>query len=108
MRDFVVSPRAARSAISGDPGGSGRATAGRMVIKKRAETEVAGRVAYVDPSKHWGYLYGPTGERVYFHAANVHGDIARLELGAEVWCRVADPADQLCAAETVRPAESGQ
>lgn len=71
----------------------------RMATSERPGLESAGRIAYMDPSKQWGYLYGPTGERVYFHATTVLGGISRLEPGTAVSYRLADGGDQLCAAQ---------
>jgi len=73
-----------------------------MATNQRPGIETAGRVAYMDPSKQWGYLHGPGGERVYFHATTVAGEVAHLEPGAEVCYRVADGGDQLCAAQVTR------
>jgi cold shock CspA family protein len=73
-----------------------------MVTDEGARIVIAGRIAYVDPSKQGGYLYGPAGERVYFHATAVLGEISQLELGALVCYRVADGGDQLCAAQVAR------
>ena len=77
-------------------------TATGMVMSQSPATEILGRVAYVDPSKQWGYLHGPAGERIYFHASGVRGGIGELELGSEVCFRVADGGDQLCAAQIAR------
>jgi cold shock CspA family protein len=73
-----------------------------MVADERASIKIAGRIAYIDPSRQWGYLYGPVGERVYFHATTVLGELSGLELGALVCYRVADGGDQLCAAQVAR------
>jgi cold shock CspA family protein len=94
--------------FAGDPNGSVRAEARLMVTHERASIEIAGRIAYIDPSKQWGYLYGPAGERVYFHATTVVGEISQLELGAVVCYRVADGGDQLCAAQVARSAKRGR
>jgi cold shock CspA family protein len=79
-----------------------------MVTDERASIQSDGRVAYIDPSKQWGYLYGPAGERVYFHATAVLGEISRLELGAAVCYRVADGGDQLSAAQVARCMGAGR
>jgi len=79
-----------------------------MVIDERAGSEIAGRIAYIDPSKQWGYLHGPAGERVYFHATTVLGEISELELGDAVGYRVADGGAQLCAARVARRTMSGR
>jgi len=79
-----------------------------MVVEPHAGIEVAGRIAYIDPSKQWGYLYGPGGERVYFHATTVLGEISQLELGTAVGYRVADGGAQLCAAQVTRATRSGR
>jgi cold shock CspA family protein len=72
-----------------------------MISVDHLATEIVGRIAYVDPSNQWGYLHGPAGERVYFHATNVLHGIAQLQLGAEVCYRVAASGDQLCAVQVV-------
>jgi cold shock CspA family protein len=79
-----------------------------MVTDERASTEIVGRIAYIDPSKQWGYLYGPVGERVYFHATTVLGEVSRLELGAVVCYRVTDGSYQLCAAQVTRCPGAGR
>lgn len=73
-----------------------------MTMLARVEPEIVGRIAYVDPSKQWGYLHGPLGERVYFHSTGVFGEVAALRLGSEVCYRLADGGDQLCAVQVVR------
>jgi cold shock CspA family protein len=73
-----------------------------MLMLERADTEIVGRVAYVDPMKEWGYLHGPHGERVYFHASCMPGGLAGLELGATVCYSLAEGGDQLCATRVVR------
>jgi hypothetical protein len=79
-----------------------------MVTDERATIEVVGRIAYIDPSRQWGYLYGPAGERVYFHATTVLGELSQLELGAAVCYRLADLGDQLCAAHVSRLMAAGR
>ena len=56
-----------------------------------------GRVGFLDPTNRWGYLRGPVGERVYFHASNVSGGSSQLRSGVEVCYSLADGGDQLCA-----------
>jgi cold shock CspA family protein len=73
-----------------------------MVMFGHAGTDNRGRVAYVDPTKQWGYLHGARGERVYFHTAGVHGGVGALEVGDEVWYRTTEGIDPLSAVQVVR------
>lgn len=79
-----------------------------MVTRERTDSEILGRIAYIDPSKQWGYLHGPRGERVYFHATAVPDGIADLALAADVHYRIADGGDQLCATHVVRRERRGR
>ncbi len=88
--------------------GLGCATPLDMATLELTHPEIAGRIAYIDPSKQWGYLHGPLGERVYFHATGVRDGIATLELGAEVRYHIADGGDQLCAAQVIRSTRRGR
>ena len=101
------SPRA-NLTTGGEPNGSAHAIAMLMVTDERVSVEIAGRIAYIDPSKQWGYLHGPTGERVYFHATTVLCKVSQLELGAAVSYRLADGGDQLCAAHVARLTTAGR
>jgi cold shock CspA family protein len=101
------SPRANLTTGS-DLNGSADATAMLMVTGQRVSIDMAGRIAYIDPSKHWGYLHGPLGERVYFHATTVLGNVSQLELGDGVSYRLADGGDQLCAAQVARLRRAGR
>jgi cold shock CspA family protein len=73
-----------------------------MITLEVSEPDIIGRVAYIEPMQQWGYLHGPAGERVYFHASNVFGGIGKLGLGLEVCYRIARGGDQLCAAQVTR------
>lgn len=73
----------------------------RLMMLERADNEIVGRIAYVDPSKEWGYLHGPRGQRVYFHAVAVQGAIADLALGAAVHYDLAPGGDPPCAISVV-------
>jgi cold shock CspA family protein len=73
-----------------------------MIMVEPAEHEILGRIAYVDPSRQWGYLHGPYGERVYFHAADVMHAITDLAPGAQVCYRTIDRDRQPSAVQIVR------
>jgi cold shock CspA family protein len=79
-----------------------------VALETPPESLIVGRIAYVDPSKQWGYLHGPQGERVYFHATGVADGVAGLARGGEVRYRIAAGGDQLCAVEVVRAARRGR
>jgi len=66
------------------------------------EGEITGEVVYLDPSQEWGYLNGPLGERVYFHASDVVGVVGELRPGTPVRYRLAVGVDQPCASMVVR------
>jgi len=73
-----------------------------MIMFEPAEHEVLGRIAYIDPSRQWGYLHGPRGERVYFHATDVIRSITELAPGAQVCYRTVDSDRQPRAVQIVR------
>lgn len=79
-----------------------------MATLKSPEPNLVGRVAYIEPLKQWGYLHGPAGERVYFHASGILGGIAELGLGDEVCYGLADGGDQLGSAQVIPRGRYGQ
>ena len=98
----LVAGMVARSAFGSTASSEDDEAARRHDKERRFAQTTFGRIAYIDPSNQWGYLYGPVGERVYFHATVVLGEISQLELGALVCYRVADGGDQLCASRVAQ------
>jgi hypothetical protein len=73
-----------------------------MQMLASTDGEITGEVVYLDPSQEWGYLHGPLGERVYFHASDVLGSPGELRPGTPVRYIPAIGVDQPCAAMVVR------
>lgn len=73
-----------------------------MITPEPSRPDLVGHVAYIEPLKQWGYLHGPSGERVYFHVSGMLGGFAELELGDEVRYHVAPGGDRTCAVQVLR------
>jgi len=73
-----------------------------MIMLAPDDNEICGHIAYVDPSRQWGYLHGPHGERVYFHASDAMYEITDLAPGAQVYYRTVDRDHQPCPVQIVR------
>ena len=73
-----------------------------MVMLEPSQPDLVGHVAYIEPLKQWGYLHGPAGERVYFHASGMRDGVLDVELGDEVRYRVAPRGDRTCAVQVLR------
>jgi cold shock CspA family protein len=73
-----------------------------MITLEPPQPDRVGHVAYIEPLKQWGYLHGPAGERVYFHASGMRDGLSELELGDEVRYRVAPGGDRTCAVHVLQ------